>query len=137
MSAVAAFAAGAGLMLALLAAALGLLLRPLAAVLAELCGTEQRAALWTTLSGLALALGGLLAGLLGFLARAPAGAWLPIAGPAAAPPLFRSGAGMFQGTLAGLLFGLAVIAAIVLHFSARMARGIMPPPPREYAAEVP
>jgi hypothetical protein len=113
------FAAGILLVLAFVGVAVGMLLRPLSAVLTELCGTQQRAALWTTLSSLALAVGGLLAGLLGFLAR----------GMPAAAAGFWSGVGMIQASLAGLLFGLAVIAAIVLHFSARMAAGILPPLP--------
>jgi hypothetical protein len=122
------FAASLGVVLALLAAAIGPLLPPLSAVLAELCGTRRRAGLWTTLSALALAIGALLAGLLGFLAHGMAGGASPAAA-AGETVTFWGGVGMLQGSLAGLLFGLAVIAAVVLQFSARMAAGIRPPPP--------
>jgi hypothetical protein len=127
MSALAVFAIGcAGVMLAA-AGVMAVLLRPLAAALEELCGTRERGEFWTALSGVSLAVGSLLLGLLGF--------WWGQIHPAPAErhsaedgTLFWSGVGRVRWAAAGILLGLAAVAEIVLAFTARMARGAQCPP---------
>ena len=125
------FGLGLAAVITLLAIAVASLLRPLASSLQELCGTPERGNFWTTLSGLLLTVGTLLLGLLGF--------WWGQVRPAAAPGqgsgsteiLFWSALGMVQWAMAGLLLGLSMIAVIVLAFTVRLARGILPPPPSQ------
>jgi hypothetical protein len=96
-----------------LAAGLALLLRPLAAVLAELCGTKQRGDCWTAVSAVSWVAGSLLVGLLGFWwgeCHPPVLRGADATGTAA---LIWSSATMVRWTLAGMLAGVTVIAALI------------------------
>ncbi len=110
----------------LVGGALAVLLRPLSATLHDVCGTRGRAQAWVALSCVGLAVGTLLAGLLGF-------GWAPHAGHAgsvgsvgaagldfAPVSLWISvwtSVRMVQWAIAGNLIGLAVIGAVVLAFT--------------------
>jgi hypothetical protein len=105
----------------MLTAALAWLLRPLGAALNELCGSRERGEFWTVLSGVAIAAGSLLLGLLGF-------SWGQVSSTGVIPPhssqgetQFWSSVQMVRGTAAGVLLGLAVLARLVLAFTARLA----------------
>jgi hypothetical protein len=125
-----AFAVGSSAALLTLVVVLALLLRPLAATLQELCGTKERGDFWVAFSGVTLTAGALLLGLTSFW-------WNQVTepGPPGQPPahleaFFWGGVGLVRWSLAGILLGLAVIAALVAAFTARMARGGRPAPAR-------
>lgn len=128
MSVLLTFGAGLVVMLALLGAVLALLLGPLSASLQELCGAKERGDFWTALSGVALAVGTLFLGLLGFwygqfnLAGAQANETWPVTAE------FWSLVLMVQWATAGVMLGLVAISAIVLSFTARLDRGVLPVP---------
>src|SRR5947209_6383633 len=92
---------------ALLVAGVNALLLPrLAPVLDELCGTRERGAFWTTLSGISLTVAGLLAGMLGFL-------W----GESRHPEGGLAAASLLTCTAGALCAGLGVIGAVVQQFT--------------------
>jgi hypothetical protein len=128
--ALSAFAAGLSAALLALAVVLLLLLRPLSATLQELCGAKERGDFWVAFCGVALTAGALLLGLASFW-------WSQVTTPGApghppAPPeaLFWGGVGLLRWSIAGIILGLAIIAALVASFTARMARGALPVPAR-------
>jgi hypothetical protein len=128
MSVFAVCGVGLGATALLLAVVLALLLRPLSASLAELCGAKERGDFWTALSGVSLTAGTLLVSLLGFWweeAGHVVRAGQPSADPAA---LFWSSVAMLRWTVAAMLAGLTAIAAMLLAFTARLARDVRPAP---------
>ncbi len=124
MSPLAGFGLGLIWIILLLVVALLLVVRPLGPVLQELCGTPERGDFWTALSTITLAVGTLLLGLLGY-------GWDQLQSPGAAAgagSLLWSGVRMVQWAIVGILLSLGVIATIVVSFTRRMGRGILPPP---------
>jgi hypothetical protein len=112
VSALVVFDIGLGTVTLALATGLAFLLRPLAGVLEELCGTKERGDCWTAVSAVSWVAGSLLVGLLGF--------WWgechpPVLRRADAPgmaAMIWSGTAMVRWALAGMLVGVAAIAAM-------------------------
>lgn len=124
MSPLAGFGLGIVAIVVLLGAALLLVVRPLGPVLRELCGTPERGDFWTVLSAITLAVGTLLLGLLGY-------GWEQFQSTGAATgagSMLWSGVRMVQWAIVGILLSLAVIATLVVSFTRRMGRGVLPPP---------
>jgi hypothetical protein len=124
--ATAALAAGV-VWIALISACLLLLRRPLAATLLVLCGTRERAQFWIALSTVALILGALLLGSVGFLLEAGAAG--------GGGHHFWAFVAMIRWSLAGVLLGVGGVSAIVAGFTVRMSRGILPAPPAARGGE--